>query len=120
MNYIIRKFDESFGQLIIQYDDVTFAYDIPIDENNNYLIGDALDEQIKLFLPVWHTERKEKIAAGVGNAEAIRALVEPYPENPPSAEELIVQEATQSSSVLKDFIIEVVNETLNNRAEPNT
>lgn len=112
MNYIIRKFDESFGQLVIEYADTTFAYDVPIDENNNYLIGEALDEQIKLFLPVWHNERKDKIAAGVGNADVLRALVQPYPETSPSPEELIIQEATQNSSALRDFIIEVVNERL--------
>jgi hypothetical protein len=80
MNYVIRKFDESFGQLVIEYGDVTFAYDIPIDENNNYLVGEELDQQIKGLLPVWHIERKNKIEAGVGNADAIRALVQPYPE----------------------------------------
>lgn len=77
MNYIIRDFDESFGQLIIEYGDTTFAFDIPIDENNNYIIGDALDEQIKLFLPVWHVERKNKILNGVGNVNIIRSLVQP-------------------------------------------
>lgn len=82
MNYVIRQFDESFGQLVIEYGDTTFAYDIPIDENNNYLVGEALDEQIKLFLPVWHIERKNKISEGIGNVEAIRALVQPYPETP--------------------------------------
>lgn len=80
MNYIIRSFDESFGQLVIEYSGITFAYDIPIDENNNYVTGDVLDEQIKQFLPVWHIERKDKISAGVGNVEIIRALVQPYPE----------------------------------------
>lgn len=113
MSYIIRKFDESFGQLVIEYADTTFAYDVPIDENNNYLVGEALDEQIKLFLPVWHNERKEKIAAGVGNADVLRALVQPYPETPQTIEELVIQEATQNSSALRDFIIEVVNERLN-------
>lgn len=112
MQYIIRRFDESFGQLTIEYGDVTFAYDIPIDENNNYLTGEALDHEIKLVLPSWHNERKDKIAAGVGNADVIRALVQPYPEVPKTAEELIVEEATQNSSVLKDFIISVIEEKL--------
>jgi hypothetical protein len=112
MEYIIRSFDESFGQLTIEYGDVTFAYDVPIDENNNYLVGEALDKEIKLVLPSWHNERKEKIAAGVGNADVIRALVVPKPVVEQTTEELIVQEATQSSSVLRDFIISVVEEKL--------
>lgn len=112
MQYIIRKFDESFGQLTIEYGDITFAYDLPIDENNNYPVGEELDRQIKLVLPVWHTERKEKVAAGVNNAAQIRALVQPYPEVAPSPEELIIQEATQNSTALRDFIIGVVEERL--------
>lgn len=80
MNYIIRNFDESFGQLTIEFDDMTFAYDVPIDENNNYIVGEALDEQIKGLLPVWHIERKNKIAAGVGNVDVLKAMVQPYPE----------------------------------------
>lgn len=112
MTYIIRSFDETFGQILVDYEGTTFSLDVPIDENNNFVVGEELDNQIKLFLPTWHIERKNKLAAGVGNAEIIRALVQPFPEEPVSAEELIVQEATQNSSVLRDFIIEVVNEQL--------
>lgn len=112
MEYVIRQFDESFGQLIIEYGDVTFAYDLPIDENNSYPVGEELDRQIKLVLPTWHEERKQKIAAGVSNAEAIRSLVQPKPIVEPTQEELIVQEATQNSSVLRDFIVSIIDERL--------
>lgn len=110
--YIIRAFDENFGQLEIEYSGITFAYDLPIDENNNYPTGEELDRQIKLVLPVWHEERKAKVAAGVNNAAEIKALVVPRPVVEPTQEELIVQEAGQSSTVLRDFIISVVDERL--------
>ena len=111
-NYIIRAFNEDFGQLVIEYGDITFSYDLPIDENNNYPVGEELDRQIKLVLPVWHEERKEKVGAGVNNSAEIRALVVPKPVVQPTQEELILQEATSNSSALHDYIVSLIEERL--------
>lgn len=91
MEYQIISFDESVGQIVVEYNEgMTFALDLPI-EDGAYPEGEALDVLIKQFLPVWVVERKNAIASGVSNAESIKAVVVPKPVQPvqqPDAEVL--------------------------------
>jgi hypothetical protein len=96
--YVIRKFDKVFGQLHIECGDITFCFDIPIKDDRTYPTGAELDELIKSVIPVWHFERKDKIAAGVLNEAEIDALVVPYPEPEPDLINL-EQEQAMSSDV---------------------
>lgn len=91
MEYQIIAFDESVGQIVVEYNEgMTFALDLPI-EDGAYPEGEALDVLIKQFLPVWVVERKKAIASGVSNAESIKAVVVPksvQPVQQPDAEVL--------------------------------
>lgn len=86
MNYIIRGFDEQFGQLMVECSCAnhshtqTFAVDLPIKEDGTYPVGEELDTLIRSMMPTWHFERLDAVAAGVSNADQILALVVPYPE----------------------------------------
>lgn len=109
--YTIRAFNEEFGQLTIECGSQIFAFDIPIVDGN-YITGDELDARIQEVCPVWHDERIATVAAGIGNTDAIKALVVPFPVVEPTEEELIIQEAVQTSSSLRVFIEQIVDEKL--------
>ena len=80
MEYKIVEFNESTGQIIIQVDGVPlFSVDLPLDENNNVPVGEELKLYLKGFIPTWHIERQNKLAAGIPNAAEIHALVQPIP-----------------------------------------
>lgn len=77
MEYKIIAFDETIGQITVEYGEgIVFALDLPI-ENGAYPEGEALDVLIKQFLPTWVVERKQAIASGISNAESIKAVVVP-------------------------------------------
>lgn len=109
--YTIRAFNENFGQLTIECGSQIFAFDVPIVDGN-YIIGDELDARIQASCPVWHDERIATVAAGVGNAEAIKALVVPFPVVEQTQEELAIQEAVQTGSALRVFVEQIVAEQL--------
>jgi len=98
MEYTIRKFNESIGQIIVEYRGASFAIDLPIDENKNYPIGAELDSLIKQFLPLGYFERLDEIAAGVNNADSIKSLVIPHPEPEPARQ--AEQPATMGTQTL--------------------
>lgn len=92
--YIIREFNESFGQIVVEYRDQKIAIDLPIKDDNTYPVGEELDATIRSMLPIWHYERIDRIASGVSNKAEIAALVVPYPE--PVIEPTITIEATNT------------------------
>lgn len=85
MNYVINNFNEATGQICVTFGGVlTHSIDVPLDSNNLYITGDALDTYIKGFAPVDFIERKNKIAAGIANVAALKALE----TNPVTAESI--------------------------------
>lgn len=88
--YKIRAFNEATAQIVVEFEDLgPMAIDLVVDENGNVPEGQDLDSAIRQFLPVWHIERRQKLTAGISNADSVRALVEPFPPPPPpTAEEL--------------------------------
>jgi hypothetical protein len=81
VDYKIIKFDEAAGQITVRFRDVSpIAIDLPIDADGNTLIGEALSDYLKGFVPAWHYERLDRIAQGIKNAAEIHALVEPEVE----------------------------------------
>lgn len=121
MSYVIRSFDESFGQITVEYNGVNFSIDLPIDENNNYPTGDKLTEIIDNAAPKWHTARKEKIAAGVNNSDVIKAMVVPVVVPEPTPEEVAAKEAqialqsvVGSLTNLETFVVNIVDQKLGN------
>lgn len=121
MSYVIRSFDESFGQITVEYNGVNFSIDLPIDENNNYPTGDKLAEIIDSAAPKWHTARKEKIAAGVNNSDVIKAMVVPVVAPEPTAEQIAAKEKFEalqnvigSLTGLETFVSNIVDQKLGN------
>lgn len=95
MNYIIKQFNESSGQLAVQFDGLasSFSIDVPLTQDGLYITGEELDTYIKGFAPTDYINRGKQIAAGVSNASDIAALVQPTGTKTPTAEELAAQEA---------------------------
>lgn len=88
MDYVINNFNEATGQISVTFGGVlTHSIDVPLDSNNLYIIGDALDAYIKGFAPVEFVERKNKIDAGIANATALKALE----TNPVTAESIAAE-----------------------------
>ncbi len=74
MNYVIKHFNEDAGQIVVSFDGYVFCIDVPITQDNLYITGEELDTYIKGFAPVDYIDRKKKIAAGVANVAALKAL----------------------------------------------
>jgi hypothetical protein len=112
--YVITKFDEAAGQIIVRFDASIgpAAIDLPI-ENGLYITGDTLDAYIKGFIPTDFIERAKKVSAGIPNAADIAALVVPEDENPfapdPAVSAQLLEEQKASD---KAFIVDVINEVL--------
>lgn len=81
--YVIREFNEQFGQIVVEWRGQRLAVDLPIKDDNTYPVGEELDGIIKAILPTWHFERLDRIASGVSNASQIAALVVPIPQPEP-------------------------------------
>lgn len=109
MQYIIRSFNETTGQIVVEYDGQwTYAIDLPI-EDGAFPIGERLEEIIQGMAPVWLAERLTSLAATPMNADVVSALVQPLP----AVEEIVAP--TLSETALESdvaFIKEVVTEVL--------
>jgi hypothetical protein len=81
MDYKIIDFNEVSGSALIRYreDAAPINVNLPLDENNLYVTGEALDQYIKGFIPVEYFQRMDVLKSGVQNADAIKALVQPEP-----------------------------------------
>lgn len=97
MDYKIISFDQSNGSIVVRYreDMSPVNIDLPLDENGLYPTGEALNEYIRAFIPVWHLERLDRLAEGVANAAEIQALVQ---EETPVQTEIIELTAEQIQS----------------------
>jgi len=111
IEYKIRKFDESTGQIIVQYKDLApISIDLPIDEQGNIPINENLDKHIQSYLPVWHFARIEKLKLGLKSEQInyIKSLVEALPE--PTVIEEIVENNVDKREQDKAIIVEVLEE----------
>jgi hypothetical protein len=77
--YKIIHFDEVSGSIVVKYDEnmSPINIDVPLNDEGKYVVGEELDSYIRGFIPVWHIERINKIAAGIPNTAEISALVQP-------------------------------------------
>jgi hypothetical protein len=116
--YVITKFNEDAGQIIVRFDAnmSPVAIDLPI-ENGVYPTGAALDQYIKGFIPTWHIERLNTLKAGIPNAAEIAALVVPEEQDEFIQEQMAIsqQQAEERLASDKAFITDVINEVLTAR-----
>lgn len=85
-NYKIISFNETTGQLTIEYavGMSPIAVDVPI-VNGLYITGAELDSYIQGFIPFEYLDRQSKLNAGIANANEIKVLVQnPTPVELPS------------------------------------
>lgn len=106
-NYKIVKFDETIGQILVKFDEVSHL--IPIDlhpnENGHLLEGDELDNYIRGFFPFEHVSRLNTLKDGVKNLDSIRNLVQPMPELEPQPE--IPTNTTVASDDIQELIASI-------------
>lgn len=103
MNYKIIAFDEAAAQITIRVENLQpTVIDLPIDEQGNLPTGPLLDQYLSGFIPTWHFERQQKLAAGVANAGAIAALVEPEAPIQPTTEQIAVIARASRDLLLKE------------------
>lgn len=76
-NYKVLEFNESTGQLIIEYavGMSPIAVDVPI-KNGLYITGEELDSYVQGFIPFEYLERHTQLNAGVPNAAELKSLVD--------------------------------------------
>lgn len=107
MNYVIKRFDETTGQLTIEFDPTmgACAIDVPLTQDGLYITGEELDTYIKGFAPIDFINRKKKVAAGIANSAVLKALeTEPLVEAPvstPSPEQIQAVENAKAAEVEK-------------------
>jgi len=84
--YKIREFNTVAGTIVISVHngaDETVGglnVDLPRDADGLYLVGTPLSDYIMGFIPADFYTRNEEVKAGVANASAITALLDPLPE----------------------------------------
>ena len=82
MQYKILSFDESLGQVVVEYSDAAgpvarYAMDLPI-VNGQFISGQELDDELNRRAPTYIAERRDQLAV-VSNAADIAALVTATP-----------------------------------------
>jgi hypothetical protein len=79
--YQIIGFDKATGSIKISFDEkmAPIAIDVPLNEQGVYITGAELDAYIQGFIPTWHLDRINQIAAGIANEVDIESLVQPLP-----------------------------------------
>jgi hypothetical protein len=104
MTYIIKHFIEESGQLIVKFDGAvsTFSIDVPLTQEGLYITGEELDAYIKGFEPTDYINRGKKIAAGVANSAALKALeTEPLPTQAQQAQQTQLVEDAKAAEIEK-------------------
>ena len=82
LTYKVRQFNTDIGSILVSVHDNSNAevgrivVDVPIDENNQYIVGDDLAAHIQTYIPEEHYTRIATTKAGISNASAITALIE--------------------------------------------
>lgn len=100
MDYIIRNFDATNGQITVEYAGKwTYAIDLPI-ENNAFPVGEKLEEVIQNMAPVWLVARQNLLAATPTNADVIQALVQPIIQEEPTPQVSENQPTTNGTQTL--------------------
>jgi hypothetical protein len=103
MNYKIIAFDQATAQITIRVENLQpTVIDLPIDEEGNLPTGPLLDQYLRGFIPTWYFDRQQKLAAGVANADAIAALVEPEAPIQPTTEQISVVARASRDLLLKE------------------
>lgn len=101
--YKIIAFNEATAQITIRVGELApTTVDLPIDEQGNLPTGELLTQYLAGFIPTWYFERQEKLAAGIANADAIAALVQPEPAYQPTTEELATAVRAQRDDLLAE------------------
>lgn len=80
ISYQIIDFNESHGSITVAYKNngesfATYNIDVPLDANNNFIVGSELDAYITNMFPTAVLNRMETLKKGVPNAANIQALV---------------------------------------------
>lgn len=80
LSYTIENFNEATGSIIVSYanNGIKFArynVDIPLDENNLFIVGEQLQNHIMGLFPLGVLSRMEALKNGIANASEIQALV---------------------------------------------
>lgn len=83
VTYKIVGFDSELGRVEVLFTGLDFVTNIELHLTpaGLYPEGDKLDTYIRMMCPIHLINRKEKIAAGVPNKDAILSLVESLPES---------------------------------------
>jgi len=106
MTYTITNFDAATAQITMQVANLApIVVDLPIDEQGNLPTGTDLDLYLSGFIPTWHLDRLNRIAAGINNASDIQALVQPG-DGPPLQAPTVVSEDTS----FRDAVVAVLEE----------
>ena len=85
LSHKIRFFDETSGNIEVSIHKAdgtelgSMAVDLPMDADGKYVVGNALNEYIKDFIPNEPYPRKETVVAGISNKDEVKAMLEPYP-----------------------------------------
>jgi hypothetical protein len=79
-NYQITSFNAQTGSVIVEFLNngvifATFNVDIPLDENNHFIVEDALDAYISGMFPTATLSRMEALKTGIPNSSDIQSLV---------------------------------------------
>jgi hypothetical protein len=102
MNYVIKHFIEETGQIVVSFNGYTFSIDVPLTQDGLYSTGEDLDAYIKGFAPTDFINRKEKIAAGIANSSALKALeTEPLPTQAQQAQQIQSVEDVKAAEIEK-------------------
>jgi hypothetical protein len=109
MNYIIKHFIEETGQIVVSFGEHIFYIDAPITQDGLYSTGEDLDAYIKGFAPTDFLNRKEKIAAGIANSAALKALeTEPLPTQAQKAQQAQLDEEAKAKEIEKHVLAALI------------
>jgi hypothetical protein len=76
MHYRIIGFDEVLGTLTVEVEGFqNLVLELPLLADNKVYEGLELSSYIEAFLPTHIVERREKLALGIGNIQALKDLV---------------------------------------------
>lgn len=110
MSYVIKHFIEESGQLVVKFDEAVspFSIDVPLTQDGLYIAGEELDAYIKGFEPTDYINRGKKIAAGVANSAALKALeTEPLPTVQAQVQSLEEAKAAEVEKFVKAALIKL-------------
>jgi hypothetical protein len=93
MNYQITSFNRATGSIEVLFKDgdeqlAIYNVDLQINDNGLFIAGEELDAYLKAMFPQHIIDRRQKLAAGIANANEIEALVVPLP--PPPLPEIVL------------------------------